>query len=80
MNKEIKCERCNKIILPEEFRITWMEHEIKPITIDCEYNFHRQCWIEKYNESIDKKVQYMAKQIMKNSAPLIKEFAEKHIQ
>jgi hypothetical protein len=30
------------------------------------------------NDSIDKKVQYMAKQIMKNAQPMIKEFADKY--
>lgn len=76
MNKII-CERCEKQISDDEFRVTWKEHQIKPITTELELHFHRKCWIDRYNESIDKKVQYMAKQIMKNAQPMIKEFAQK---
>lgn len=78
-SKKIFCERCKKEIMAEEFRVTWKEHQIKPITIELELDFHRQCWVDKYNESLDKKVQFFAKKIMKNSEPLIKEFASRHL-
>ena len=70
-----RCKRCNKEIEPEEFRVTWKEHSLKPISIELELNFHKECWIEHYNESIEKKVKYMAKNILKNAQPMIKEFA-----
>jgi hypothetical protein len=78
MKEEIKCQVCKKIIKENEFRVNFRELQLKPITLDCDLSFHRDCWIKHYNESIDKKVQYMAKSIMKNSAPMIKEFADKY--
>lgn len=74
----IRCKKCNKVITPEEVRVTWREHSIKPISVECELHFHRDCWIKHYNESIDKKVQFMAKSIMKNAQPMIKEFAGRY--
>jgi hypothetical protein len=78
MVETIKCKVCNKVIAPTEMRVTWKEHSIKPIQIDLELNFHRDCWVKHYNESLDKKVQFMAKQIMKNAQPMIKEFAGRY--
>jgi len=78
MNK-IFCEHCKKEIENQEFRVTFKEHSILPIQIDLELNFHRQCWTDKYNQSIDDKVRYMAKQIMKNAQPMIKEFAQRRV-
>lgn len=78
MVEKIKCEKCRKEIKPEEIRVTYEEHSIKPMQIDLKIDMHRQCWIDNYNNSIDKKCQYMAKQIMKNAQPMIKEFAGKY--
>lgn len=77
MTQEIICEKCKKVIAQEEMRVTYKEHSLLPIQVDLELHFHRDCWVEHYNDSLDKKVQYMAKQIMHNAKPMIKEFAEK---
>ena len=74
-NKKVFCTFCGKEILDEEFRVNYCEKSLKPITIDLDINFHRPCWVEHYNQSIDKKVNFMAKKIMKNSLPMINELA-----
>lgn len=76
--EKIICKKCNKIIEDDEVRVTWLEHSLKPISVELELNFHRDCWKEHYNESLDKKVQFMAKNILKSAQPMIKEFAGKY--
>jgi len=76
--QEVICKKCNKQIEDDEVRVTWKEHSLKPISIELELNFHRDCWLEHYNESLDKKVQFMAKNILKSAQPMIKDFADRY--
>jgi hypothetical protein len=76
--QEIICKKCNKIIDDKEFRVNFRELQLKPITTNTDYSFHIECWKEHYNESLDKKVQFMAKNILKSAQPMITEFAGRY--
>lgn len=72
----IICEKCKLEIDNSEHRVTYKEHSLKPIDILIELNFHQKCWIAHYEESLDKKIKYFSKQIMKNAQPLINEYVK----
>lgn len=76
---KIVCEKCMRKIEDDEPRVTYKEHIPKNKKVLIELNFHQQCWINHYNESMDKKIRAYSSQMMKTALPLVKNFMENRI-
>ena len=70
---KIICERCKKVIKDEEQRFSIKEQTIKPAKVFIDYHFHSNCWVEHYNDSLDKKITAYSKRLMSITAPALKE-------
>lgn len=70
----IICERCKKEIKENERKVLFKEYDKKKVYT--ELYFHTNCWIEHYNESLDKKIKNYSQKIMKNIAPMVKGLKE----
>jgi hypothetical protein len=58
------CEHCKKEIKDNEQRFSIIEHILKPKKILVNKHFHSRCWTDHYNDSLDKKVENYAKNLM----------------
>lgn len=69
----VKCERCKTTILNEQVSVNYSETTNKPKKILIEKHWHQKCWIESYNESLDRKIKIYTQKIMENAKPMLQE-------
>lgn len=68
------CHFCKKVILLKQRKVEFKEDDNKKVYTDL--FFHVNCWIEHYNESLDKKVRAYAEKMMKTAIPMVKNAME----
>lgn len=71
MQEKIICEKCKKRIFDNENRVNYSETNPKGGKTYIDLHFHTDCWIEHYNESLDKKIKNYSNQIIRASKPMI---------
>lgn len=63
------CYKCKKEILKEDKQVNLKTKQGKLILED--KHFHFQCWIDDYNESLDRKVNNYAEKLMNFAKPAV---------
>lgn len=71
LNDKMKCEKCGKEIKKNEKKVLFKEYDDKKVYT--KLYFHTNCWIEHYNESLNKKIRNYSERIMNQVAPLLQE-------
>jgi hypothetical protein len=66
----MNCHYCKKEIKKKQRKVLFKEDDEKKVYT--ELYFHTNCWIEHYNESLDKKVKSYAEKMMKQAIPAVK--------
>lgn len=69
----ITCKHCNKPIKDKEVSVNYSETRKTPKKTLIDLHFHQKCWIENYNESLDRKIRIYSENILKTAMPLIQE-------